>query len=63
MGIDHMVTDLEIDVDNLTLDLEIFDLDGCLGNRVLLLRGPAAGPYDGVEMSGLQVAVHEVDLL
>jgi hypothetical protein len=45
MGIDDVVTDLEIDVDELALDLEILDLNGCLGNRVLLYRGPAAGPY------------------
>jgi hypothetical protein len=44
MGIDDVVTDLEIDVDDLTLDLEIFELQGCLGDGVLLLQGPAAGP-------------------
>jgi hypothetical protein len=33
MGVDDVVTDLKIDVDVLALDFEIFDLDGCLGNR------------------------------
>jgi hypothetical protein len=33
MGIDDMVADLEVDVDDLSLDLEILDLNGCLGNR------------------------------
>jgi hypothetical protein len=33
MGIDDMVADLELDVDDLSLDFEILDLDGCLGNR------------------------------
>jgi hypothetical protein len=37
MGIDDVVTDFEIDVDELALDLEILDLNGCLGNRVLLI--------------------------
>src|SRR3954453_10356260 len=45
MGIDHVVADLEIDVDDFALDLEIFDLQGCLGNRVLLRHGPVAGPH------------------
>ena len=44
MRVDHVVADLEIDVDDFALDLEILDLNGCLGNRVLLRRGPAAGP-------------------
>jgi hypothetical protein len=47
MGVDHVIADLEIDVDDLSLDLEILDLNGCLGNRVLLLQGPAAGPNFG----------------
>jgi hypothetical protein len=42
MGIDNVVTDLEVDVDNLSLDDEIFDLQGCIGNRVLLNQGQAA---------------------
>jgi hypothetical protein len=33
MGIDHMVADLEVDVLDLALDDEIFDLNSCLGNR------------------------------
>jgi hypothetical protein len=33
VGVDDVVADLKIDVDELALDLEIFDLDGCLGNR------------------------------
>jgi hypothetical protein len=36
MGIDHVVADLEIDVDDLTLDLEILDVNGCIGNGFLL---------------------------
>jgi hypothetical protein len=45
MRIDDVVADLELDVEDLSLDLEILDLNGCLGNRVLLNQGPAAGPY------------------
>jgi hypothetical protein len=33
MGVDHMVADLEVDVDDLALDDEIFELNSCLGNR------------------------------
>jgi hypothetical protein len=44
MGVDDVVTDLEIDIDDFALDLEILDLNGCIGNRVLLRRGPSAGP-------------------
>jgi len=33
MGIDHVVADLEVDVLDLALDDEIFDLNNCLGNR------------------------------
>jgi hypothetical protein len=33
MGIDDVVADLEVDVLDLALDDEIFDLNGCLGNR------------------------------
>jgi hypothetical protein len=33
MRIHDVVADLEVDVDELTLDLEILDLNGCLGNR------------------------------
>src|SRR4029079_17988932 len=61
MRVDHVVADLEIDVDDFALDLEILDLQGCIRNgfppsswsvcRTVLLG------------SGLQIAVHEVDLL
>jgi len=34
--VDDVVADLEIDVDDLSLDLEFLDVNGCLGNRVLL---------------------------
>src|SRR4051812_37900343 len=45
MGIDHVVTDLEIDVLDLTLDLEVLDVNGCLGNGFSsFVRGPCAGP-------------------
>jgi hypothetical protein len=40
MGIDDVVTDLEVDVLDLALDLEVLDVDGCLGNRV----SPSSGP-------------------
>jgi hypothetical protein len=33
MRIDDVVADLELDVLYLTLDLEILDLNGCIGNR------------------------------
>jgi hypothetical protein len=60
MGIDHVVADLEIDVLDYTLNVEIFDLQGCLGNRVLLVMARVRGRTAG---SRLQVPVHEVDLL
>jgi hypothetical protein len=44
VGVDDVIADLEIDVDDLTLDLEVLDINGCLGNRFLLGNGPAAGP-------------------
>src|ERR1700712_921029 len=50
MGVDHVVADLEIDVDDYALDLEIFDLQGCLGNRVLLRHGPGTGPCSVVQV-------------
>jgi len=34
MGVDHVVADLELDVLDDTLDLEIFDVNGCIGNGV-----------------------------
>jgi hypothetical protein len=34
MGVDHVIADLEVDVLDLALDLEVLDVDGCLGNRV-----------------------------
>jgi hypothetical protein len=37
MGIDDVVTDLEVDALDLTNDVEIFNVKGCLGNRVLLV--------------------------
>jgi hypothetical protein len=63
MGIDDVVTDLELDMLGLDDDLQVLDLLdlGCLRDGVLLgvKGGPAAGPL----ASCLQVAVHEVDLL
>src|SRR4051794_7939204 len=45
MGIDHVVADLEIDVDDLALDLEILDVNGCIGNGSSFDKGgPHAGP-------------------
>jgi hypothetical protein len=32
MRVDHVVADLEVDVDNLALDLEVVDINGCIGN-------------------------------
>jgi hypothetical protein len=63
MGIDDVVTDLELDVLGLDDDLQVLELLdlGCLRDGVLLgvKDGPAAGPL----ASCLQVTVHEVDLL
>jgi hypothetical protein len=33
MRVHDVVADLEVDVDELALDLEILDLNSCLGNR------------------------------
>jgi hypothetical protein len=60
MGIDDVVTDLELDALRFAGDVQVLDLLGrCLGDGVLLSfsRGRARG------VSCLQVAVHEVDLL
>jgi hypothetical protein len=63
MGIDDVVTDLELDVLGLDDDFQVLDLLdlGCLGDDVLL--GVSVGPAAGPLASCLQVAVHEVDLL
>ena len=62
MRVDDVVADLELDVLDLTGDLEVLDLlFGLLGNGVLLRK--AAGCRPAAFVSGLQVAVHEVDLL
>jgi hypothetical protein len=42
MGIDDVVTDLEVDALRLASDLEVLDLLGCLGDGVLLNQGASA---------------------
>jgi hypothetical protein len=63
MGIDHLVADLVIDVRRLTADLELFELllpVRIFGNGDLLVQ---AGSGRLPSFSGLQIAIHEVDLL
>jgi hypothetical protein len=63
MRVDHLVADLVVDVRRLTADLELFELllPSCFfGNDDLLVQ---AGSGTTADVSGLQIAVHEVDLL
>src|SRR5215208_30148 len=59
----HVVADLVDDLDELTLDLEVYDfvLHCCVADVVLL--GSVAAHNSAAVSLGLQVAVHEVDLL
>jgi hypothetical protein len=63
MGVDDVVTDLELDELRLSGDLQVLDLlSRCLGDDCPpSSRGPA--PWKPAVVLRLQVAVHEVDLL
>jgi hypothetical protein len=52
--VDDVVADLVVDVLRFAGDLDLFELLGRVGDGALL---------DCCEMLGLQIAVHEVDLL
>jgi hypothetical protein len=62
--VDHVIAHLVLDVGDLTGDLEVFDLllNSRLGNDVLLVKMPTDGRPSAC-LSGLQIPVHEVDLL
>jgi hypothetical protein len=63
MRIDHLVADLVLDIRRLTGDLELFELllpTWLFGNDDLLVQ---AGSGTLPSLSGLQITVHEVDLL
>jgi hypothetical protein len=51
MGVDHVVADLELDVDDYALDVEIFELNSRVGNGGSSFKpGPRAGPFSGVQV-------------
>jgi hypothetical protein len=62
MRVDDVVTDGEVDALDLAADVQVFELVGIGADGALLGRVGPVGPPTGLSL-GLQVTVHEVDLL